>query len=144
MYDEDGAETLSINEAVEIALPYDGPHTSDSITDAAGALNQITRYLNNATQPYKKSLEWASTTHNILNSLASTAAKFDQLLDQLEKAMVKQSQGESLYDDRYDRAASDTALETASAIAHARPYAAGLAATLSQASSTASHLGNKN
>lgn len=135
-------EEQTINDAVATFLPYDGPHTSDTVSDAATALNQITRYLNNATRPHKKSLEWASTTHGILNSLASTVGKFDQLLDQLEKAMVHQSTQDSLYDDRYDRNPAVTALEAAEHIADARNYAAALHEALATASNTASHLGN--
>ncbi|TDX84941.1 hypothetical protein [Amycolatopsis arida] len=50
-------------EVIEAHLPYDGPHSRDTVIAAAEGLPHLIRYLNNATQPgtARRTLEWANT-----------------------------------------------------------------------------------
>jgi hypothetical protein len=130
---------------VEQAWPYDGPHTAESVTDAAQAINALVRYLNNATGPVNatRSLKWAATTNRVVGGIKAAFYGFDQLLSQLANAMCQQVDDPTLYDERQDRAAGETAKQVATFLVQARKVVRPPCAYLEEASQLGSHLGNE-
>lgn len=131
-------------EVIAERLPYDGPHSADTVKDAAESISALVRYLNNATGPGngKQTLAWANTTESIVGCLKDAMYGMDQLLTQLSGAMERQASNPGLYDDRRDRPASDTAYAAADDLGEARQAAFAMAEALAAAQSSAAHLGN--
>jgi hypothetical protein len=126
---------------------YDGPHTPDTVADAAYAVAGLVRYLNNATSAGndRDTLKYATAIHNILGGLEAAAHGLDQLLRQLADAAERQSDNPTLYDDRRDPAtypAARTARDLAGRLDTVRGTAAALAGGLAAARSYSVHLGN--
>ncbi|HEV2779107.1 MAG TPA: hypothetical protein VGX25_06850 [Actinophytocola sp.] len=131
----------SAYEIVERFWPYDGPHSSDTVTDAATAVGQLVRYMNNAT--WNPRLLNGPSLYRVLSSLNSAAYGLDQLLEQLAEAARTLAGDSTMYDDRRDRPASATALELAEAITAARRAFAGVPRReVERAAGLACHLGH--
>jgi hypothetical protein len=60
----------------------------------------IGRYLNNATQPGKATLEWGSTIGAIIAGVKTTLFQFDQLLEQLAAGAMRLAEDPTLYSDQ--------------------------------------------
>ncbi len=132
--------------AVEHYFPYDGPHSRDSVADAATGAAALIRYLNNATGPGNgtRTLEWAATVDQVTGGVHALVANLDQLLRQLGDAMQRQaSDNPTLYDDRGDRPAGETAREVAQGLEDARQRSHAVVAALEAAREASSHLGNR-
>lgn len=134
--------TLRTEDLVEQAWPYDGPHDVDSVTTAASAIADLSRYLANATW-HPHALPYASTTYRILGGLNSAIYRQVQVLEQLREAAGRIAQDPALYDDRRDRPGSQTAAELTQHLDAARMLAGQLADALSTAHAIASHLGHE-
>ncbi|HEY3692816.1 MAG TPA: hypothetical protein VGL46_21450 [Pseudonocardiaceae bacterium] len=91
-----------IDDVVETVLPYDGPHSQDSVLNAARVFVRSGRYLNNATQPTtaETTLEWASTIGSIVGNVKVVLYQLDQLLDQLAQASMRLAEDPTLYSDQ--------------------------------------------
>ncbi|MFI5614646.1 hypothetical protein [Amycolatopsis sp. NPDC051903] len=87
-------------DVIGTVFPYDGPHSRDTVIDAARAMAAIGRYLNNATQPGKATLEWGSTIGSIIGSVKTVLFQFDQLLDQLAEGSLRLAEDPTLYSDQ--------------------------------------------
>lgn len=112
-----------LSELIEERLPYDGPHSTETVLEAGMALRQLVRYLNNATQAgnARNTLTWAPTIYRLSGAVGATVWGLDQLLDQLAVALENHAENSwSLYDDRRDRPGSVTALEAAQVLREAR------------------------
>lgn len=124
-------------------LPYDGPHTPDTVQDAAAGISALVRYLNNATVK-RGTFEYVSDIYPVLTALESAAYGLDQLLAQLGQHFREYSDNPSLYDDR-EKGNSDaavfTATEAAAGCDHARSGARELQEALTNATRAAGHLG---
>jgi hypothetical protein len=80
--DDDALTAPSGGEVVGRHWPCDGPYGHHR-TDAAGqAIEQLVRYLNNATGK-PTALPWPATSYRALSSLATATYGFDQLLSQV-------------------------------------------------------------
>src|SRR5918992_2131628 len=90
-------------------LPYDGPHSADTVEEAASGLPVLVRYLSNATGPWdgETTLRYAPTVDVVLGGLHAAAYGMDQLLSQLADALERHAGDPSLYDDRRDRPGAD-------------------------------------
>ncbi|MCE0765943.1 hypothetical protein LWC35_23985 [Pseudonocardia kujensis] len=83
---------------VHAAFPYDGPHNADTITEAASAVAELHRYLNNAT---RSSTLTASELASTLQSLSRAASGYRQLLDQLRQQVGRLEQHGAIYSDQH-------------------------------------------
>jgi hypothetical protein len=137
-------EPESVQLRIERALPYDGPHSADTVRDAAGGVYALVRYLNNATGPWngEATLRLAPTVDDVLGGLHSAAYAMDQLLSQLAGALTRQADDSTLYDDRRDRAAAGVAADAADRILAARDAAMAFAETLTDVRARTVHLGH--
>jgi len=94
---------------VERVLPYDGPHSADTVEEAARALAALVRYLNNATQGAgpghlgngQSTLRYAPTVDAVIGGVKSAAFLLDQLLRQLSESLERLADNETLNDDRH-------------------------------------------
>jgi hypothetical protein len=129
---------------VERVLPYDGPHSSDTVEEAASGLSALVRYLNNATGPWNReaTLRYAPTVDVILGGLHSAAFGLDQLLSQLSGALTRHADDPSLYDDRRDRSAGAVALEAADRLLAVREAAVAFADAVTDVRELTVHLGH--
>jgi hypothetical protein len=128
---------------IESHWPYDGPHTPDGVAAAAHAVERLTRYLANATQPHlaRNSVAQAPTVGRIVSELAAATA---QVLDQIEHRIMVLADDPCLYDDRRSdlTTPTETATKTAAALLAAREPLAKASMMLQTASGFASHLGH--
>jgi len=129
---------------VERVLPYDGPHSPDTVREAANGLSAMVRYLNNATGGWngKTTLRLAPTVDAILGSLHGCVFGLDQLLSQLGEALVRQSSDPTLYDDRRDRDAAAVAGEASDRVLAVRDAAMDLTDAITEARRVTFHLGH--
>lgn len=134
-------EDTDVNEVIERYFPYDGPHTRDSVADAARGAAVLVRYLNNATGA-RRTVDRGPTVYRVLGGVHALVVGLDQLLDQLAGAMRRQAGDPTLYDDRGDRRAAPTALAVADYLEQARAASDAVVAALSAAHAAASHLGH--
>jgi hypothetical protein len=126
---------------VERLWPYDGPHSSDTVTTAARAMADLVRYMNKAT--WNPQLLNGPSLYRVLSSLNSVAWGLDQLLVQLAKVAKTRIADPTMYDDRRDRPAADTAREVIDAVLAARRALAGEPRSgIKRAAQLASHLGH--
>ena len=137
-------EPESMRLQIERALPYDGPHSADTVRDAAGGVYALVRYLNNATGPWngEATLRLAPTVDYVLGGLHSATYALDQLLSQLADVLTRQAADPTLYDDRRDRPATGVATDAAERILAARDAAMALAETLTDVRARTVHLGH--
>jgi hypothetical protein len=139
---EDPSMTEPLSVVVEGVLPYDGPHSADTVRVAAKGLSAVVRYLNNATGPCAgtTTVRLAPTVDAIFGGLHAVAFGLDQLLCQLGKAMVRQSADPTLYDDRRDRDAAAAAIEAADRVLAVRDAAMDLADAITEVRRLTVHL----
>lgn len=90
------------DDVISTVFPYDGPHSPDNVRAAARAFTAIGRYLNNATQPGKSTLEWGSTIGAILGNVKAALYQLDQLLEQLADGALRLAEDPTLYSDQVD------------------------------------------
>lgn len=127
---------------VEQHWPSTGPHSADTVTDAADAMSALVRYMNNATRSRERLN--APQLWRVLASLAEATTGMDQLLQQLAATARRLTTDQSdLYDDRQDRQAVETALHVWSGLTLATVALGRLGSRLWDATAEASHLGNK-
>jgi hypothetical protein len=136
------AEPFSV--VVERVLPYDGPHSPDTVEEAASGLPTLVRYLNNATGPWngETTLRYAPTVDLILGGLHVAAYGLGQLLSQLADALTRHPADPSLYDDRRDRPADDVAREAAGRMLAVRDAAVAFADAVTDVRELTVHLGH--
>jgi hypothetical protein len=131
------------NAAITALWPYDGPHSAESVTQAAEGISQLARYINNATQGGRR-YPYMSTVSRVAASLAITCHGLDQLLNQMKTATEDHARTGDLYDDRDpNQSGSDTAWATAEAIEKARDAAEDLARCLTTVATDANHIGHR-
>ena len=137
-------EPESVRLRIERALPYDGPHSADTVRDAAIGVYALVRYLNNATGPGNgdTTLRLAPAVDDVLGGIHSAAYALDQLLSQLAIALTKHADDSGLYDDRRDRPAAGVATDAADRILAARDAAMALAESLTDVRARTVHLGH--
>lgn len=145
-------------DVVEHFWPYDKPNAEDVVT-AAGALPDIVRYLNNATQPDKaqRTLPFANSIDTIISSLKSSVYGLDQLVEQLSTAARAQAARPDVYDARAENPkerhteGTQQALELAEKLSELRSRlvvwdgfraVGGLAVELESVHSTSARIGN--
>lgn len=132
---------LDGREVVADTWPYDGPHTSDSVIQAARAIDELTNYLANATYGGSaKTLEYGGHVYRVLGGLCGLA-QLDQVLEQLATAETRLGQDPKAYDDRRDRPAAQTTAEVVEWITGARRLLSQAIGQLQAACSAASHIG---
>ncbi len=138
------SDERELPDAIEECVPYDGPHSPDTVADAARGLAALVRYLNNATGPGtgRTTLAWAPTVYRVLSGLGPAVHGLDQLLEQLAAAMTRQAKDPTVYDDRRDRPGADTAHALATQLSELRGAASGLARGVDQAWELSAHLGH--
>ena len=142
---ENTSMTESLSAVVERVLPYDGPHSADTVQEAANGLSVLVRYLNNATGPWaagKKTVLLAPTVDAIFGGLHASVFGLDQLLSQLADALVQQSADPTLYDDRRDRDAAAAAVEASDHVLAVRDAAMTLAEAITEVRRITFHLGH--
>lgn len=68
--------------------PYDGPHSPDSVAEAARAMSELATYLGNATGPGngQHTLRYGSQVYRVLGALKGALYSLGQVLDQLAVA----------------------------------------------------------
>lgn len=140
-----GSETQAVNgiETVDMVWPFDGPHSDDTIAQAALAVPRLVRYLNNATYPAGENIATGPALYRTVSPLSSAVHGLRQLLEQLRDTAQELAADGSMYDDRRDRPASATAVEAASHLDSALHALAPLMRSLARASSLACHLGHE-
>lgn len=128
---------MDAQKVVERHWPYDGPHTDDTVRDAAHAVDLLLRYMANATY---RPIASGPQLWRILSHLNSGLCNLNQVLDQISRGVAGPlADDPTLIDDRRDRPGEVTAVEVAEAIEEARQ---GIACRLQQAAGLASHLGH--
>ena len=142
---EDPMMTEPFSAMVDRVLPYDGPHSAETVREAANGLSVLVRYLNNATGAWaagKKTVLLAPTVDAIFGGLHASVFGLDQLLSQLADALVQQSADPTLYDDRRDRDAAAGAVEAADHVLAVRDAAMTLAEAITEVRRLTFHLGH--
>ena len=131
-------------EDVRPAVPYDGPHSADTVLEAARGLSTLVRYLNNATRAWngRQTLRQASVMHDVLGGVEGAVFGLDQLMAQLAVALDRLAADPTLYDDRRDHPAAETAHDAADRVRDARDRAAAIAAGVRRARGLTVHLGH--
>jgi hypothetical protein len=88
------------DDVLATVFPNDGPHSRDTVIDAASAISKLVRYLNNATQPgtARRTLEWANTIDSIISNIKAAVHGLDQLFDQLGAAATAAAADPTIYD----------------------------------------------
>jgi hypothetical protein len=129
---------------VQRALPYDGPHSADTVLEAAHGLSALVRYLNNATRAWngRQTLRQAPVVHDVLGGVEGAVFGLDQLLTQVAVALDRLAADPTLNDDRRDRPAAETAHYATDRLRDARDRAAALAAGVGHARRLTVHLGH--
>jgi len=109
-------------ELVEKHWPYDGPHSGDSVIEAARAMSTLATYLGNATGPGngKKTLQYGPQVYRVVGALSGALASLDQVLEQLATAERRIGLDPTAYDDRREKTAAEVAAEAAKQIEAAR------------------------
>jgi len=141
---EDSIIAEPFHVVVERVLPYDGPHSADTVEETASGLSALVRYLNNATGPWnaETTLRYAPTIDAVLGGLHAAAYGLDQLLSQLAEALNRHAGDPSLYDDRRDRPADAVATEAAARLLAVRDAAMAFADALTDVRELTVHLGH--
>ncbi|PXY16496.1 hypothetical protein BAY59_38450 (plasmid) [Prauserella coralliicola] len=95
-----GQEDRELTDVIEEHLPYDGPHSRDTVIAAAHGVSYLIRYLNNATQSgtARHTLAWANTIDATVSSVKAAVYGMDQLLEQLSAAAAAAAEDPTLYD----------------------------------------------
>jgi hypothetical protein len=100
-------------ELVDKHFPYDGPHSDDHVLEAAKAVDQLVRYLSNATGPGngEHTLTCGADVRRVLGQVAGAMASVYEVVDNLGQAATRTAADPLAYDERRDRPASQTAGE---------------------------------
>jgi hypothetical protein len=130
-------------ELIERHFPFDGPHSDESVTDAAIAAERLVRYMNNATWPYKKHVASGPAVYRVLSNINGAVYGLRQLLEQLQETTRELAGDESMYDDRRDRPARTTAIEAVAALGEAVLALGPLTRGIEDATSLTCHLGHE-
>ncbi len=141
----DEQESPEFRDVIEEHFPYDGPHTPETVRDAARGISKLVRYVNNATGPGNgtTSLPYAPHTYRLLGSVHATVDGLDQLLEQIATAMNRHANDATLRDDRgADSDAGDTAQGAVEGLDEARRTLALCRTHLDEAWGLSSHLGH--
>lgn len=135
---------MDTSDLIEEHFPYDGPHTPTRVGDAASCVDDLTRYLANATYPNKPVTEWAPAIRRVAGQLSNGVGHLPQVLGQLARALDKLADDPSMFDDRYSNAfpASDTARSASDELRLAAQQAELLYARLAAAGGHLYHLGH--
>lgn len=140
--DDDDLDRLAELAAI---WPYDGPHSTKTVTDAADAISVLVRYINNATSMAGRYC-YMSKVAMVADSLAAAAFGLDQLLDQMSAAIDQHIATGGLYDDQCPAdpdagiAKADLAVNR---IVRARSAAGVLAKQLVELGSTTNTIGHR-
>lgn len=134
---------MDVHEVIEQHWPFDGPHTDESVSEAAIAVGRLVRYLNNATYPYKHAVDSGPALYRVVSPLNGAVYGLRQLLEQLRDIGSELAKSPTMYDDRRDRPASATAVEAASHLDSALQALDPLTRSLERATSLACHLGHE-
>lgn len=140
--DDDDLDRLADLAAI---WPYDGPHSTKTVTDAARAISALVRYINNATTTRGR-YRYMSNVASVAGSLAEAVYGVDQLLDQMSVAIDRHIAAGDLYDDRCPDnpdAGTVKADLAVNRIVQARAAASVLATQLSELASTANTIGHR-
>ncbi|MGB3443841.1 MAG: hypothetical protein WBA97_34320 [Actinophytocola sp.] len=122
---------------IERHWPLNGPHTNDTIAEAAQGAEALMRYLAHATY---EPITAGPALHRTLSSLHESLYMLDQVLGQVADGVRRDLANDyTLYDTRSGRLPAATALDVADAIGEARQ---GLGSRLYRAASEASCLGH--
>lgn len=131
-----------VSDLIAERLPYDGPHSAETVAAASEALTVLVRYLNNATR-HREALPYAATVDEVVAGVDTAVYGLEQLFDQLSAALDRQAEDPSLYDDRRpDKEGSSTAFHAVTALETARVSAGQLAEALRAVRAHTAHLGN--
>ena len=136
---------MTDSDIVERLFPYDGPHSIDTIHNAAAALPDLVRYLNNATGFGGKRLQHAQDVYRIVGNLQHMAGLLPQLLEQMRKFLDWQATDGLLYADSNPddpELAKQIAIQLSTTLMLVTDAAHALAARLGLAHNFSSHLGN--
>ncbi|GAA1983511.1 hypothetical protein [Amycolatopsis minnesotensis] len=87
------------DDVVQVLFPYDGPHSRDTVIDAAVLMARTGRYLNNATQR-RAPLDQGSTVGAIIGNVKAVLYQFEQLLEQLADGAMRLADDPTLYSDQ--------------------------------------------
>lgn len=139
--EEPRVDEYEMTEEIRRLLPYDGPHSGETVAAAAAALPPLVRYLNNATRS-PAGLPYAATVDRVVAGLESVAMGLDQLLGQLVEHTERHAADPTLYDDRHGREGRQTALRAAESLTQARGAADVLSAKLQAVRALTAHLGS--
>lgn len=109
-------------ELVDKHFPYDGPHSYESVLQAAKAVDELVRYIANATGPGngQQTLEHGACTYRVLGHISSAVGGLDQVIDQFADATRRAGKDPLSYDDRRNRPASQTTDEVVGELVAAR------------------------
>ena len=146
MIETDNGEQVTGGELVGRYWPYDGPHTAEGVTDAARALTELVRYLNNATGPGngRETLRYAPHIYRTLGALYGALAGMEQLLTQISTELERIAVDPTTYDDRHtvNYSAESTAYGAAHSLGEAREALGPVGHHLGRAWGDTSHLGH--
>lgn len=141
-YDDEDRDRLA---EVAALWPYDGPHSDQTVIEAARAISELVRYINNATSTGRR-YTYMSQASQVANSLAEAAWGLNQLLDQMSRRIADYIDTGDLYDDHCpnDQLAGTARADTARQQAiQAGTNAIALGRQLSQLSNTMSGIGHR-
>ncbi|TNC19078.1 hypothetical protein [Amycolatopsis alkalitolerans] len=135
--------TTELSDVLGQYVPYDGPHSRETVLDAARSISALVRYINNATSPGRTTLAWAHTVCSTTSSLCAAVHGMDQLFDQLTTAIEREDPTRYYDGDHRNRElARVKSAEAARYLETARMSAATLAQRLSDACTVLGTLGN--
>lgn len=136
-------EPVNGRELVGANWPYDGPHTGDTVTEAARAMDELARYLGNATYGgAAETLQYSAQVARVLGGLGGALSNLDQVLEQLAVAEQRIGQDPKAYDERRDRPATESADECVNRIDQAREALMHATAFVQRASTAAYRIGH--
>lgn len=127
-------------EIVEHFWAYDGPHSRETMASAATTLAELVRYLNNSTQ---YGVSEAPTLWRIIAQVSTAVDRFDQLLDQLERAAETLADDATMYDAARREPPHVVALLLADNLSRARQSMDEPRRALDAAAQVASRLGHR-
>lgn len=135
---------MDTRDLIEDHFPFDGPHTPDSVAAAASCVDDLTRYLANATWPYKQVTKRAPRLRPVVAQLSNGLGHLPQVFQQIAAALDNIADDPSLFDDRRSAAfpGADTARAAADELRLAAQQTELLRSRLSAAGSHLWHLGH--
>lgn len=123
--------------------PYDGPHSVETVIEAARAMDELAQYLGNATYGGSaRTLQYSPQVARVLGALGGALNNLGQVFDQLATAEERIGQDPKAYDERRDRPAAQSAGESVDLMNAAREGLASVTAYVQRASSAAYRIGH--